>query len=253
MTMNASPLRPWKKLPRLFVTADLTTRAAITLDDKMAHYLLRVMRRGVGDQIVLCNGRDGAWQCLIITVTRHHLTLCCEALLQTQPTEPDVRLCFAPLKRDHQDYLLQKATELGVSQLQPIITDHTIAPAPNHERGQAIIREAAEQSERLTLPMLHPPIKLANFLQQDFTNITIFAALEAGSAMALATALASYPTAPAAFLIGPEGGFSAAEMTALQNHANIIAVHLGHRILRADTAALAALACWQAWCGEDIA
>jgi 16S rRNA (uracil1498-N3)-methyltransferase len=251
--VSVSGLRHWKNWPRLFVAADLSAAANITLDDKIAHYLLRVMRRSVGNHIVLCNGRDGAWQCTIIATVRHQLIVCCDALLQAQQTEPDVRLFFAPLKRDHQDYLLQKATELGVSQLQPVLTDHVVAPMLNLDRGRAIIREAAEQSERLTLPLLHAPMKLGDVLRQDFTNLTMFAALEAGAALALPTALAKHPAPPAAFLIGPEGGFSAAEMLALQQHANIIPIHLGQRVLRADTAALAALACWQGWCGNGLA
>jgi 16S rRNA (uracil1498-N3)-methyltransferase len=244
------PRSAWKNLPRLFVTQDLAAAATLALDSLALHYLTRVLRRTMGDAVLLCNGRDGEWHASISGIMRHQLSVTCQSRNRPQQPEPAVDLYFALIKREHLDYLLQKATELGVRRLQPLITQHTVATGFNLTRAQAIIREAAEQSERLTLPELQQPMSLAEIVTTAFNNTPCFACLESGAAQPLLAQLQLQPAQPAAFLIGPEGGFSAAEMLLLRECAMVRPVQLGQRILRADTAALAALSCWQAVCGD---
>ncbi len=242
------PRDAWKNLSRLFVDAPLHEQAAITLGDEAHHYLCHVMRRGDGDRILLFNGQDGEWEATLTALKKKNLIATCQNRTRPQQGVPDIALFFAPIKRDHLDYLVQKATELGVRALHPVITQHCNHTALKHDRLIAIAREAAEQSERLTLPTLHPALPLATLLEQQNTR-PLFACLESGLAQPIATAFASQGQA-AAILTGPEGGFSAEEMQLLRNRPNIIPISLGTRILRADTAALAALSCWQALCGD---
>lgn len=220
----------------------------VPLELSAQHYLTHVLRRKPGDSLLLCNGRDGEWQAELAVTGHKQIAAVCKNLTRPQLTEPDISLFFAIIKRDHLDYLIQKATELGVRALHPVITQHSIPHKLNLDRLTAIAREAAEQSERLTLPVIHPPLLLAQALEQLIGGTLCFACLENGAAEPIISQLVSQR--PSALLTGPEGGFSAVEMTLIKNHANVIPVHLGPRILRADTAALAALTCWQAVCGD---
>lgn len=230
------------------MTAALQPDAVVPLELSTQHYLTHVLRRKPGDALLLCNGRGGEWQAEIAVTGHRQIVAVCKNLTRAQQIEPDISLFFALIKRDHLDYLIQKATELGVRALHPVITQHSIPHKLNLDRLNSIAREAAEQSERLTLPVIHPPLPLAQALEQRIGGAPCFACLENGAAEPIMSQLASQR--PSALLIGPEGGFSAAEMIFIQNHANMIPVHLGPRILRADTAALAALSCWQAVCGD---
>lgn len=171
---------------------------------------------------------------------------------QTRPQTVETVLCllFAPIKRDHLDYMIQKASELGVTRLQPVITQHTITAQFNPTRLKTITREAAEQCERLTLPILGDILPLTEAMQTYATDCPLLACLEGGGAQPLAAALTAKPLPSAAILIGPEGGFSADEMAMIRQHPTVLPVSLGPRILRADTAALAAITLWQALQGD---
>jgi 16S rRNA (uracil1498-N3)-methyltransferase len=244
------PRDDWKKLPRLFCATPLGDSATITLDDAQHHYLTNVMRRPTGSQILLFNGQDGEWLATLIAAGKKSSTAQCQQQTRPQTIEPALCLLFAPIKRDHLDYMVQKASELGVTHLQPIITQHTITTQFNHTRLETIAREAAEQCERLTLPILGEILPLAAAMQTCAADRPLLACLEGGSAQPLATALTVKPMPSAVILVGPEGGFSADEMAMIRQHPTVLPVSLGPRILRADTAALAAITLWQALQGD---
>lgn len=241
---------------RLYVTADLAEGAGVALDQMRAHYLRNVLRRRVGDAVALFNGRDGEWRAQIAAFTRGGGAL--EVLERTreQPEVPDLWLVFAPVKRARIDYIAEKATELGVSALCPVLTQHTAVTRVNLHRLEANAIEAAEQTERLTVPLVYEPMTLSELLAKWDERRRLLVCAEAGPARPIAAALgelAQDPQAaaqPWAILTGPEGGFSRSELDGLAALPFVTAVGLGPRILRADTAALAALACWQAIIGD---
>ncbi len=243
------PRNDWKNLPRLYVTAALGARASLPLDVDQRHYLIHVMRCKQDDRILLFNGRDGEWIGTIGAVSKREVIVQCGAQTRLQSPEPDLILLFAPIKRDHLETLVQKASELGIARLQPIVTRHTIVSKVNIERLQSIAREAAEQCERLSLPEILPPLPLAQALAA-LDGRPLFACLENGPTQTVAEAFSAYRDAAAAFLTGPEGGLDEEEMAIIRKHAKTVAINLGPRILRADTAALAALSVWQALCGD---
>lgn len=226
---------------RLFVEDALRAGADVAAGPGQAHYLGTVMRRSAGDPVRLFNGRDGEWAARIARLRRDHARFVVENLLRAQAPEPDLWLVFAALKRDATDLLVQKATELGASALVPVFTDRTNAARVNTARLTAIAIEAAEQSERLTAPAVHSPVRLGELLASWPCGRTLFAAFERRSAPPLT------PTAnPAAFLTGPEGGFTGPELDALTHHTSVAPVSLGPRILRAETAAIVGLVLLQA-------
>jgi 16S rRNA (uracil1498-N3)-methyltransferase len=228
-------------IPRLFVTAPLSAGARVVATGMQAHYLGRVLRRDAGSVVHLFNSRDGEWLAHIVTLRRGDAEFAVDTALRPQATEPDVWLVFALLKRDAIDLVVQKATELGASALVPTITERTVVARLNEARLAAIAIEAAEQSERLTVPMLHAPTRLPDLLSSWPQDRRLFAALERDAAPLLR------PTeGPAALLVGPEGGFTPAEVEALRGHPLVTPVSLGARILRAETACLAGLALLQA-------
>ncbi len=222
---------------RLFVTAALTPGAAIAATAAQAHYLGTVMRRTVGDAVVLFNGRDGEWAARIVAQGRGAATVVVDHVLRPQAAEPDLWLVFALLKRDATDLVVQKATELGVAAIWPVLTAHTIAQRVNLARLHAIAIEAAEQSERLTSPAIHEPRPLAVLLHSWPADRRLFVAAER---VAVPPIVATRE--PAALLVGPEGGFAPAELDALRQHPLVTVISLGPRILRAETAAIAGLA-----------
>jgi len=222
---------------RLFVSAPLGPGAEVPLSESQAHYLGNVMRLGQGAEVLAFNGADGEWRARIARLARKAGVLEATGQTRAQAAEPDCWLCFALLKRNKTDFAVEKATELGVSVIQPVITERTQADHVNLERLRAIAIEAAEQCERLAVPEIRPPVKLAGLL----------AAWPAGRALYLAderrTAKFLRPSpAPAALLIGPEGGFTGAEIAAIGCNPHVTRVSLGRRILRAETAAIAGLA-----------
>jgi 16S rRNA (uracil1498-N3)-methyltransferase len=228
-------------IPRLFVTAPLAPGVRVVGTGMQAHYLGRVLRRAAGSPVHLFNSRDGEWCARIVTLRRGDAEFAVEMALRPQAAEPDIWLVFALLKRDAIDLVVQKATELGASALVPTITERTVVARLNEARLAAIAIEAAEQSERLTVPMLHPPARLPDLLASWPAERRLFAALERVAAPHLWPA-----PRPAALLIGPEGGFTPAEVEALRRHPLVTPVSLGPRILRAETACLAGLALLQA-------
>ena len=235
---------------RLHVSAPLGSGLAVTPDEGQTHYLVHVMRAKAGDHVSLFNGRDGEWLAEITAVAKRGVTLTCRKQRLPQADGPDLWLVFAPVKKTPSDYLTQKATELGVSVLQPIVTRRTIVSRVNEERMAANAIEAAEQSGRLTVPEIRAPQSFDKFLPAWPQDRALFFCDEAESAMALADAVRAAPDARAAILTGPEGGFDPAERAALRLQPFVMPVTLGPRILRADTAALAALAIWQSVRGD---
>ena len=237
---------------RLFVRARLDKANKIAATQAQAHYLLHVMRARMGARVRLFNGTDGEWQAAIVEIARGSCTLLCEGQTRPQTETPDLWLAFAPIKKTPADYIAQKATELGVRALQPVITTRTVARRVNGARLLANAMEAAEQSERLTVPEVREPVDLAALLRSWPSGRRLLYCDEAGDALPIATALGAVEnlSAPWAVLTGPEGGFDTRERSELRALPFVVPVTLGPRIMRADTAALAALAVWQALLGD---
>lgn len=232
---------------RLFVEAPLAAAARVTPGPAQSHYLLHVMRARTGDRVSLFNGRNGEWSARVAEATRHDCVLECERKTAEQGRDDDLWLMFAPIKRTPADYVVQKATELGVSVLQPVITRRTIVHRVNTERMRANAIEAAEQSGRTTVPEIREPRDLARLLAEWANNRKLLFCDE-GGAPPIRDALASGMSGAWAVITGPEGGFDADERAMIRALPSTVPVSLGKRILRADTAALAALAIWQAQC-----
>jgi 16S rRNA (uracil1498-N3)-methyltransferase len=239
---------------RLFVEADLAAGVEAPLAEAQVHYLRHVMRRPDGAPLRLFNGRDGEWQATLAGRGKRSAVAEVTICIRPQAAEPDVWLCFAPVKRARIDYIAEKATELGAAVLQPVVTRHTAVERVNVERLRANAVEAAEQTERLCVPEVRPPVDLARLLAGWPQGRHLLMCDETGGGPPIAEALtglnAAARAAPWAIVIGPEGGFAAEELAALRRIRDVMAVGLGPRILRADTAALAALACWQALVGD---
>ena len=243
------------RAPRLFVAPDLAEGADVPATDGQAHYLLHVMRRRAGDTLVLFNGRDGEWAATLAPQGKRDAAFAVTSQLRPQIAPPEVTLFFAPIKAARLETLIEKATELGVAALVPVITQHTVVSRVNAARLTAIAIEAAEQCERLTVPQVAEATNLEAIVdwQRTHPNVPVFLLDEAaargkGTATPLPIAL-SRSKGPAAFVVGPEGGFSIAEHARLAT-LGTTPVTLGPRILRAETAGIAALACWQAFCGD---
>jgi 16S rRNA (uracil1498-N3)-methyltransferase len=235
---------------RLYVESALGEGVRVTLSDGQAHYLLHVMRAKVGDRVSLFNGRDGEWLARIAEAAKRGCTLECQRLIAKQAGVPDLWLVFAPIKKTPADYLTQKATELGVRALQPVITRRTIVTRVNVERMRANAMEAAEQSGRLDVPEIREPLGFEKLLAAWPRERRILFCDEAGEAPPIAEVLRVAPEGPWAVFTGPEGGFDPAERAALRALPFVTPVSLGRRILRADTAALSALSVWQAVKGD---
>ncbi len=247
--MSSEVTYPGGKL-RLFVDAALGEGARVVIDEGQAHYLLHVMRAKVGERLNLFNGRDGEWAARIVETAKRTCTVECTTAVAPQADVPDLWLVFAPIKKTPADYLTQKATELGVRVLQPVMTRRTIVTRVNVERMRANAVEAAEQSGRVTVPEIREPLGFDKLLSGWPSGRRILFCDEGGEAPSIADALRTAPDGPWAIFIGPEGGFDPAERAALRRHGDVTAVSLGTRILRADTAALAALAVWQSLRGD---
>jgi 16S rRNA (uracil1498-N3)-methyltransferase len=235
---------------RLFIESDLTAGAAVELSQEQAHYLKNVMRLGEGELVALFNGRDGEVAARIDRFAKRSASLLIEDQLRPQMPEPDLWLVFAPIKRARIDFLIEKATELGASALVPVITRHTIVERLNLDRLRAHAIEAAEQSERLTVPVIEAPRDLDTVLAGWHASRRIMLCDESGIAPPAVIALQGRNDAAWAVLIGPEGGFAETELDAIRKLPFVSPVSLGPRILRADTAALAGLAVLQALRGE---
>lgn len=236
---------------RLFVDAHLAGGVAISCEDARANYLLNVLRLREGDAILIFNGRDGEWRAELETVRKRDCILRATVCVRPQRSGPNVDYVFAPLKHARLDYMVQKAVEMGVQRLCPVMTRRTVAERVNLERMSANVIEAAEQCGILHIAEVMPPVKFDALLANwDPVRTLIFCDESAPAGSPLIAIAALEPASPVAVLIGPEGGFDPAERDALLAAAFALPVSLGPRILRADTAAVAALALVNAACGR---
>lgn len=240
-----------KPATRLFVDSDLTAGAAVGLTPDHAHFLRSVLRLEPGRWVTLFNGRDGEWSARIDGIGKGWASLQVADQLRAQVAGPDVWLYFAPIKRARLDFLVQKATELGASRIQPVVTQRTIVERVKGERLFANVTEAAEQCERLDVPDVREPIRLDKALEDHPAERKLIACVEFGEARPIAEIVTSLPTgSPATLLVGPEGGFTDEERSFLETRTDALFAGLGPRILRAETAGLAALTVWQALAGD---
>lgn len=246
--MSATPAWPPQSAPRLYVDTPLGADVAVPVDGNGAHYLLSVMRVRDGDAVMLFNGRDGEWAARAESLRKRDLVLRCAE--QTRPLEqvPDLWLCVAPIKKGRIDLIAEKACELGVARLQPVLTRRAVVDKLNLDRLQAHLIEAAEQCGRTALPELCEMTKLDALLADWPSGRHLFFADETGGE-AIERAFHAH-SGPAALLIGPEGGFSPEERDAIRAHPAAVPLSLGPRILRAETAAIASVACWMAVNGD---
>ena len=235
--------------PRLYVDAPLGQGANVPLDSAQAHYLGTVLRLKSGGRVLVFNGRDGEWSATLVS-SKRTAALDVGAKTREQSSPADLHYLFAPLKTARLDYMVQKAVEMGVSRLQPVLTRHGQVARVNMQRMRANALEAAEQCGILSLPDIEAPVPLAQLLAaRDAGRLLVFCD-EASEVVSPAAALSGLSHSPLAVLIGPEGGFADDERTALLRLPNVVRLSLGPRILRADTAAVAALTLAQTFVGD---
>lgn len=236
---------------RLFIEAPLHEGAEVACERAQANYLRNVLRLGDGAAILVFNGRDGEWQARLAAHGKRDCSLLIEHKVREQAGGPEVRYLFAPLKRGRLDYMVQKATEMGVQSLEPVITERTVAERVNLERMRANVIEAAEQCGVLRIPRVAEPVRLEACLAGWPADQVLFFADEASEAGNPIEVFAGIERgAPAGVLIGPEGGFSAEERARIRAMPATRTVSLGPRIMRADTAAVALLALVSATIGD---
>jgi 16S rRNA (uracil1498-N3)-methyltransferase len=245
--MVATPAWPPRSTPRLFIDEDLGPGQRC-IDGSAAHYLSAVMRLKTGDPVKLFDDRTGEWLATVASAGKRDLLLDVTDHLRPREPVPDLWLCAAPLKKGRVDWLAEKACELGVARLQPVVTRRTIVDKPNPDRLRAHLIEAAEQCDRTALPELADPLKLPALLRDWPADRALFFADETGGIPAL-EAMQAHP-GPAAILIGPEGGFDDEERETVRAHPQAVPSALGPRILRAETAAAAAVSLWMAAAGD---
>ncbi len=243
-----TPAWPPKSAPRLFVPAPIAAAETITIDGAQAHYLARVMRVGAGDAVVLCDDATGEWAARVAAAGKREITLIAEVLLRPREPVPDFTLCAALLKKDRFDLVLEKACELGVRHIQPVLTRRCVADKLNLDRARAILIEAAEQCARTALPQLSEPVRLEQLLRQWPAERALFFADENGGDSA-AKSFAAH-NGPAALLTGPEGGFDDTERAEIRSLSAAKPISLGPRILRGETAAISGTALWMATGGD---
>jgi len=237
--------------PRLYLADDLAEGATAALSQDQANYLLNVLRLGPGARILVFNGRDGEFAAAIANATRKSATLAIGARLRPQEYPPDVDYLFAPLKHARLDYVAQKAVEMGARRLLPVITRRTQATRVNIERLRANAREAAEQCGVIWLPQIEPEQRLDKALANwPAERLLVFCDEDAPLANPIAALAAAQPTGGVTLLIGPEGGFDEVERETIGRLPRVVRLNLGPRILRADTAAVAALALIQSQYGD---
>ena len=242
--MPGTPAWPPRSLPRLYVRVPLAAGVQVELDPAQANYLGNVLRLKESAELLLFDGRSGEWLARIAEAGKKRMTLGVERQTREPETIPDVWLAFAPVKRNQTDWLVEKATELGAARLIPVLTQRTVAERVKLERLEAIAIEATEQCGRTLLPEIAEPLTLKRLI--ELSGRTLYFADEGGGEPA---AIAFRP-GPATILTGPEGGFTEEERAAIRAAPNAVPISLGPRILRAETAALAALAAYMAIAGD---
>lgn len=235
---------------RLFVEAPLLVGAAVEIDRAQANYLLNVLRLKQGDTVLLFNGCDGEWTAEIVPEGRKSAVLRVTSQTRTQTAPSDLLYLFAPLKQARTDYMVQKAVEMGVGVLQPVLTHYTQLRKANLDKMRQYTIEAAEQCGILSVPEIREPIALPKLLDDFATDRTLIFCDEDDETCNPLPSLASVAGKNLAVLIGPEGGFSPEERSLLHDQDFVISIPLGPHILRADTAAVAALAVVQAAAGD---
>ena len=243
--MPATPAWPPKSLARLFVRQDLSAGVIIELDKGQANYLGNVLRLGPGNELLVFDGLSGEWLARVAAAEKRHMTLMVERLVREAESVPDIWLAFAPVKRAQTDWLVEKATELGVARLIPVVTQRTVAERVKLERLQTIAIEASEQCGRTRVPEILEPMALRRFIEELGPDRHFYFADEGGGE----AAAQAFVEGPAVILVGPEGGFTGEERAFVRG-SGASAISLGPRILRAETAAVAALSTFMAVAGD---
>ncbi len=237
------------KTIRLFVDSPLSVGAQLALSKEQSHYLVNVMRREVSDSVLVFNGKDGEFRADIATASKNEVIL--NATEQTRPQRysPNIALLYAPVKNAKNEFIVQKATEMGINSIQPVITAHTVKDKTKSDKLALVAIEAAEQCERLDVPQVNPIAKLEEALKA-YSSHAIILCDETGKGGAAANVLPQISSTSFAILTGPEGGFSSAELEHLHSLPNVHAIGLGPRILRAETAIITAIALVQNYLGD---
>ena len=235
---------------RLYINQALHVGEQILFSEEDSHYLCNVMRLKDGEEILCFNGKEGEFRIVLTQVNKK--TCEGEVLSQTQPfrSSPDIWLLFAPVKKDKTDFIIEKATELGVNKIIPVITQRTISDKVKTERFCAQAKEAAEQCRRLDVPQIEDAVSLEKYLTAWPKERALFFMDESGEGISAKEAFLAHQGKPAAILVGPEGGFAKEEMEKIRQKEQAVSVTLGPRILRAETAVAAALSVWQATVGD---
>ncbi len=235
---------------RLYINEDLILHKTITLKEEQTHYLRDVIKYSAGDKINCFDNKNGEFSCQIIDLSKKNCSLCVLEKVKNYSLCPDIWLLFAPLKKDCTDFVIEKATELGCRCIVPVITQYTNTTNIKIERYQAQSIEAAEQCRRTDLPEILPPQTLSDTLKNWDNSRALYFMDETFQSPTFLSILKNNPNNKAAILVGPEGGFSQKEISLLKECAVAQGATLGPRILRAETAALAALSCWQLTTGD---
>jgi len=235
---------------RLYIELPFREGVAVNMTKDQAHYLGNVMRQSEGDHLLIFNGVDGEWLGRIESLSRKGGSVLPLEQVRDQETRPDIWLVFAPIKRARFDMVVEKATELGVGKIAPVITRYTGHDRVRIDRMHAITLEAAEQCSGTSLPEIEEPVKLDHLLDHWPEDRPLYYCDERRGAKPFQTVLSDSQTDKGAILVGPEGGFSEEEHERLGKHPAAVPVTLGPRILRAETACLAALAIWQTAHGD---
>ncbi len=235
---------------RIYLDNKLKTSELIEVSEDLSHYLCNVMRCNYGDIIKCFNSSDGEYSCQIVNIDKKKTIIKVVEELSRPKAVPDIWLLFAPLKKDKTDFVIEKAVELGVKKIFPIITSYTNTEKVRHERFVSQAKEAAEQCGRFDIPEISSESKLSQVLAEWDDNRILFFMDETRQGYPIAEQFIKHLSKPAAILIGPEGGFSDEERQFLNQQSYVVNVNLGPRILRAETAAAASLAIWQSLCGD---